>query len=138
MLTDDYHDHFLRPENEEDLQELIGWVTFYNGENDPKSNTMLEDIKNCIKIFGYENVSIYHNDYMKYGDGIEEMLSGFWVDLRNVNYDDEGYLELTNADITFENGFLYIQNRHVSEVLRKYEEEKKVDNISKNGIKSKK
>jgi len=117
MRTDDYHDNFLRPENEEDLQELIGYVTFYYGKKDEKWQTMYSDIKKCIEMFGYVNVSLYFNEYMKYGDHIEEFLAGFWVNLREADYTEEGCLEFENTNITIENGFMYIQNRYVTKEL---------------------
>jgi len=42
-------------------------------------------IKKCVKIFGYMNVSFFHDDYMKYGDHIDEFLVGFWVNLKEAD-----------------------------------------------------
>jgi len=132
MKIDDYHDHFLCPENKKELEELTGWVTFYNGKKDKKWLAMYRDIKKCIEMFGYGNISLYHNEYMKYGDGIEEIQNGFWVNLRDANYNDEGYLEFDNASIMIENGFMYIRNTYGKE-----EPKKNVTNKIKNKEKDK-
>jgi hypothetical protein len=117
MYTDDYHDNFLRPENEKDLEEIIGYVNIFYGKNE-KWQVMYSDIKKCIEMFGYMNVSLYFNEYMKYGDHIEEFLSGFWVNLREADYKDEGFIEFENAYIMIENGFMYVQNRYITNKLK--------------------
>jgi len=109
MWTDDDHDHFLRPENDEDLDKIIAPLNLYK-KNDKHWKTMYSDIKKCIEMFGYMNVSLYFDEYMKYGDHIEEFLyGGFWVNLREAEYND-GSIEFENATILFENGFMLIRH----------------------------
>jgi len=109
MWTDDYHDHFVRPENEEEFEEIIAPLNLYK-KKDKKWGVMYSDIKKCIEMFGYMNVSLYYDDYMKYGDRIEEFLySGFWVNIREAEYND-GNIEFENATILFENGFMNIRH----------------------------
>jgi len=109
MWTDDYHDHFVRPENEEELKEIIAPLNLYKKDN-KNWIIMYSDIKKCIEMFGYMNVSLYFNEYMKYGDHLEEFLyGGFWVNLREAEYND-GSIEFENATILFENGFMLIRH----------------------------
>jgi hypothetical protein len=61
-------------------------------------------------MFGCINVSLYHDDYMKYGDRIEEFLySGFRVNLREAEFND-GSIEFENATMLFENRFMNIRH----------------------------
>jgi hypothetical protein len=108
MWTDDYHNNFVRPDNKEELEELVGPLFLYK-ENDKTWEKMYSDILQCIEIFGYGNVSLYHNDYMKYGDHLEPFLYGFWVNLQDGKY-NEGSIEFENATILIENGFMFVHN----------------------------
>jgi len=108
MWTDDYHDHFVRPANKKELDEIIAPLNLYK-KNDKRWKEMYSDIKKCIKMFGYMNVSLYYDDYMKYGDHIEEFLCGFWVNLREAEYNEDS-IEFKNASITIENGFMFIRH----------------------------
>jgi hypothetical protein len=77
MWADDYHDDFVRPDNKKELEELIAPLNFFM-KNDKVWKKMGANINKCVKMFGYTNVSLYHNDYMKYGDHLEHFLySGF-------------------------------------------------------------
>jgi hypothetical protein len=60
-------------------------------------------------MFGCKNISVYSNDSMMYGDGIEEFLMGFWVNLKEADYNDESSLELDNCSVLFENGFMFLR-----------------------------
>jgi hypothetical protein len=62
-------------------------------------------------MFGCKNISVYSNDYMKYSDGIEEFLMGFWVNLKEADYNDEDSLELDGYSVFIENGFMFIRGR---------------------------
>jgi len=109
MWIDDDHDHFVRPKNEKEFEEIIAPLILYK-KNNKKWEVMYSDIKKCIEMFGYMNVSLYFDEYMKYGDHIEEFLySGFWVNLRDAEY-NEGSIYFENATILFENGFMNIRH----------------------------
>jgi hypothetical protein len=108
MWADDYHDHFVRPENKKEFDELVAPLQLYN-KDDKRWKKMYSIIKKCVKMFGYMNVSLYYDDYMKYGDHIHEFLCGFWVNLREANFSEEEHLILENTTIEFENGFMFIR-----------------------------
>ena len=108
MYMDDYHDNYVRPRTKEELEELVAPLFLYN-EKDARWIKMYDNIQKCIEIFGYLNVSLYHNDYMKYGDHIEPFLHGFWVNLQEAEY-NEGCIDFEGHSITIENGFMFIQH----------------------------
>jgi hypothetical protein len=108
MWMDDYHDNYVRPETMEEFEELVGPLFLYN-KHDKRWLKMYENILKCIEIFGLMNVSIYHNDYMKYGDHLEPFLHGFWVNLQEGEY-NEGYIDLEGHSITIEDGFMFIKH----------------------------
>ena len=108
IWTDDYHDNYVKPDNKEDLEELVAPLFLYK-KDDKNWQKMYNDILKCCEIFGYSNVSLYHNDYMKYGDHLEPFLSGFWINLRDGKYND-GTIEFENATILIEDGFMWVQH----------------------------
>ena len=108
MRTDDYHDHYFCPENQEELDEMIAPLILFN-KGQERWERMYKDILKCVEMFGYRNISLLQTQTMKYGDNIEWFLSGFWINLKNAEYND-GYIEFENADITIENGFMFIRN----------------------------
>jgi len=69
---------------------------------------MYSNLLKSIELFGIRNISLYSNDYMKYGDGIEEFMNGFWVNLREAEY-NEGYISFENTMIEIENGYMFIR-----------------------------
>jgi len=107
MWTDDYHNHYVRPETMEELEELIAPLILYKKGVDRWEN-MYRNILNCVEVFGFMNISLYQNDYLKYGDGIEEFLHGFWLNLREADY-NEGSVELENTTVTIEDGFMFVR-----------------------------
>jgi len=106
VWIDDYHDNFVRADTMEELDELVAPLFLYK-KKDERWLKMYNNIKKCIEMFGINNVSFYHNDYMKYGDHLEEFLNGFWVNLREAEYND-GYIDFENHSMVIENGFLFI------------------------------
>jgi len=110
MWLDDNHDNYVNPENQEDLDELLNTVSIFIFGNKKNSyERMCNDIRKCVEIFGYMNVSIYFDERMKNGDHIEEFLNGFWVNLRDGEYND-GSIEFEDATILIENGFMWVQH----------------------------
>jgi len=107
MWIDDYHDHYVRCENLEELEEFCEPL-FIHKKNDKRWKRMRSNVLKCAEIFGYLNISLFSNDDMKYGNGIEEFLSGFWVNLKDADF-NEGYLEIEETTITIENGFMFIR-----------------------------
>jgi hypothetical protein len=108
MWTDDYHNNYVRCENLEELEEHCAPLFLYNKE-DKRWIKMWSDIQEFCEYFGYLNISLYNNDYMKYGDGIEEFLSGFWVNLKDAEYpDDDSCIMFERAYFRFENGFMFV------------------------------
>lgn len=136
MLTDDYHEHFLRPENEGEFQELIQYVILYN-ENINKWHSMYNNIRNCSDMFGYKNISLYFNENMKWGDGIEEFQNGFWVNLREADYNNEGSFKFYNANIIIENGFMYIQTNYIPEESNNNDKDKTIPETKNPATKAK-
>jgi hypothetical protein len=114
MLKDEDHEHYFRPENEGELQELIQFVSLYEVENE-KWHQMYKNIRNCTDMFGYKNISLYFNENMKWGDGIEEFLNGFWINLREADYSNGEPFEFYKAKIMVEKGFLFVQSNIISE-----------------------
>jgi len=106
MRIDDYHDNYVRAETIEELEELIAPLFLYNKE-DKRWLKMHENILKCIEMFGILNISLYYNNYMKYGDHLEEFLTGFWINLRESDYND-GCIDFENHQIEIENGFMFI------------------------------
>lgn len=107
LWMDDYHDNYIKPSNQEELDELIAPLILFN-KGTKRWEAMYATILKCVEIFGYENISLYHTDYMRYGDHLETFLDGFWVNLREAEY-NEGYMELEDCTITFEDGFMFIR-----------------------------
>jgi hypothetical protein len=110
MWTDDYHDHFVRCETLDELEEHCAPLFLYRKE-DKQWIKMWSLLQECVKMFGCINVSVYSNDYMKYGDGIEEFLFGFWVNLKEAVFTDDCSLELVKSTILFEDGFMFVRLR---------------------------
>jgi len=108
IWTDDYHDHYIYCETIEELEEFCSPLFLYNKE-DEHWKKMWSLLQECTEMFGCKNISVYSNDYMKYGDGIEEFLMGFWVNLKEADYNDEGSLDLDGHSVFIENGFMYIR-----------------------------
>ena len=108
MYTDDYHDNYFRPENQEELDEMLAPLILFN-KGQERWEHMHADILKCVELFGYRNNSLLQTQTMKYGDNIEWSLSGFWVNLKEAEYND-GRIEFENADITIENGFMFFSN----------------------------
>ena len=108
MWVDDYHDNYFRPENQEELDEMLEPLMLLKKGND-RWERMHSSLLKCVEMFGYLNVSIMHTDTMKYGDRLDEFLAGFWVNLKEAEYND-GNIEFENADITIENGFMFIRH----------------------------
>jgi hypothetical protein len=108
IYIDDYHDHYIRCETIKELKEFCSPL-FLHKKNDKHWKKMWSLLQKCAKMFGCKNISVYSNDYMKYGDGIKEFLMGFWVNLKEADYNDEGSLDLDNCSVFFENGFMYLR-----------------------------
>jgi hypothetical protein len=108
MRADDDHNNYVRCENLDDLENHCGPLVLYNKE-DKRWIKMRSLIQECCEYFGYLNVSIYNNDYMKYGDGIDEFLSGFWINLKDADYpDDDSSVNFGNAQVFIENGYMRV------------------------------
>ena len=108
MWTDDYHDDYVRPENMEELDELVAPL-FQLLIKKERWLKMYENIKKCIEIFGFMNVSIYYHDDMKHGDRLEMFLHGFWVNLREAEFND-GTIDFEGHEILIEDGFMFIRH----------------------------
>jgi len=110
MWADDYHDNYVKPDNEEELDELLNPISiFIFGKNKEIYDRMCADIRKCIEIFGYGNVSIYNDEKMERGEHFDEFLNGFWINLRDGKYND-GTIEFENATILIEDGFMWVQH----------------------------
>ena len=106
MWCDDYHDNYVKPDNKKELEELIAPLILFRKE-DKTWKKMHKVIKQCAKIFGYKNISLYHTDYQKYGDHLDTFLAGFWVNLRDAEY-NEGSIEFDENTILIEDGFMWV------------------------------
>jgi hypothetical protein len=107
IWMDDYHDHYVVPSNQEELEEIIEPLLLLK-KGEKRWEDMYATIQKCIEIFGY-HISLYFDEYMKYGDHIEDFLYGFWVNLREAEYNEEGSIEFENTTVFIENGFMLIR-----------------------------
>jgi len=108
MLKDDYHEHYLIPENHGEFEELFQYVKLYT-ENSDTCHSMYCNVKRCIKIFGFGKFSLYSNENMKWGEGLEEFLNGFWLKLSKSDKNDKEPIEFYKANIIKENDFWFIR-----------------------------
>ena len=112
MWQDDYHDNYVHPENEEELDELLNAVSIYlTAKNRGMWQKMCEDIRKCAEIFGYINISVYSKENsLELGGRVEEFLRGFWINLRDGEYNEGKSIYFENADIMIDNGFMFVQH----------------------------
>jgi hypothetical protein len=114
MLTDDYHDHYLRPENHGEFEELIQYVIIYI-ENNDICRSMYWNIRKCIDMFGFGKISLYSNENMKWGEGVDEFLKGFWLNINEADIKNKDPIEFYHANIIKENYFWFIQTNYITE-----------------------
>jgi hypothetical protein len=111
MWQDDDHQNYVRFETLDEFKELCGWVEFYQAYTLLKNgkdawNARYNDIIKSIELFGSMNVSVHYDEYMKMGDGLDEFMSGFWINLKDAEYNDGCIKFETAENIFIQDGYL--------------------------------
>jgi hypothetical protein len=110
---DDDHEHYIRCETLDELNELCGWLDVYsvanrhrNGEEGWKAH--YEDLLKSVELFGILNISVYYNEYMNRSDGLEEFMLGFWINLKEAEYNEGSIYFDTAKHINIIDGYLWV------------------------------
>jgi hypothetical protein len=87
MRQDDNHEHSVHCKTLEELEDICHCIDFYEAYNRHQNGKEgwekhYEDILKSIELFGIMNVSLYFDEYQRYGDHLEELLLGFWINLK--------------------------------------------------------
>jgi hypothetical protein len=113
MWQDDDHQNYVRFETLDELKELCDWVEFYQAYTNHRNgkegwSAHYQDILKSVELFGSMNVSVHYDEYMKMGDGLEAFMSGFYINLKNAEY-NEGTIEFETAESFYiEDGYLRV------------------------------
>jgi len=126
MLKDKYHEHYLIPENHGEFEELFQYVKLYT-ENSDTCCSMYSNVKRCIEKLGFGKFSLYSNENMIRGEGVDEFLKGFWLKVNKADKKNKEPINFYHANIIEENDFWFIQTIIIPEDINDNDKDKSTE-----------